>query len=654
MSVLKIKDAEGNWVGVTAIQGEQGEDGYSPVINVNTNTNSTYKLKITTKDKEFVTPNLKGSGGSGGSGNISSELGTIDNYKDFEGRNIPTYNSNMPPLQCFPGGTTYVFDKEVTMLVYNGDIDDNGNVDIDKYVSFTGKEITVPTTYYGTLTDYLIYNPVPKKEWDTWENPNIVKFMEYDDPAFFVKQKLDFSYDTVTTRAYELPNLKLNGNSTIDNATHLDTFKSGDAYICYDVYYDELNKKYYTKKGSYSYGVYNRRDFPFVLDEPVMCYPYDVSYREFTNGYPVPYPSPTWEGCKSNYPAFCRGKDYLLIDDLTLVTCDATLDGIPILNGNETLMELAEYEQPILESEEYDNSYDLVVADPYWIKSKLHHYNAQPTAPLMAVGLAAGSNYTLETLAGDCAIILTDKKTKNHITTEKEVVCYPTTTKVVAVNGSVKKETGTNKDKNSVGGNRNETVYEDGKLISYDYIDSTRDPIGKIDIPCALTCPYIYIRKGESYTFTVDDDDKMLMIYVACWNEEDYQGIKIVEGIEPYSSLMAERMASGATKFNVKTYWTPGGEFDVDDDKILQEFNIKLTDNTTEKDYCRFLNNDTIKHFDLDDFTMDGHTHTMAHVTDKEEFVQSLKVPTMTLSTSTLTDGVSELPENTFYFVYEE
>lgn len=654
MSVLKIKGADGNWVGVTAVKGEQGEEGYSPKINVNTNTNSTYKLKITTKDKEFITPNLKGAGGSGGSGNISSELGTIDNYKDFDGKNIPTYNSNMPPLQCFAGGTTYVFDKEVTMLVYNGEIDENGNVDIDKYVSYTGTEITIPTTYFGTLTDYVIYNPVPKKEWDTWENPNIVNFLEVDDSKFFVREDLDFSYETRITRAFNLPNLKLNGANHINNSTHLGTFESGDAYICYTANYDHLNKTYSTKNGSYDYAVYNRRDFPFVLDEPVMFYSYDTFNKEYTNGIEIPYPSPSWEYHKEYLPAFCRGKEYLIGSDLELLSCDTTIDGTPILNGNEVLMEIAEYEDEQLVAEDYNNAYDMIVADPYWVKSKLHHYNAQPLAPAMYVGLAPGSNYTIETLAGDCALILTDRTNRKHITTEKEVVCYPTTTKTANVSSSQAKETGQENSSGAIGGSQSGAGLGNGAVISYEYIDSTKDPIGKIDVPCALTCPYVYIRKGESYTFTVDDDDEMLGIWILCWNEDDYQGIKIVEGVEPYSTLMSERMASGATKFNVKTYWTPGLEFDVDDDKIMQEFNIKLCDNTTEKDYCRFLNNNTIKHFDLDEFTMDGHTHTMAHVTDKEEFVQSLKVPTMTLSTSTLTDGISELPENTFYFVYEE
>lgn len=46
----------------------KGEDGYSPTIEVEENTSSSYKLRITDVEGSYVTPNLKGSGGGGGSG----------------------------------------------------------------------------------------------------------------------------------------------------------------------------------------------------------------------------------------------------------------------------------------------------------------------------------------------------------------------------------------------------------------------------------------------------------------------------------------------------------------------------------------------------------------------------------------------------------
>ena len=79
---------------------------------------TTYKLRVTTEEKDFITPNLKGQGGTGGSGNISSELGTIDNYKEIEGEIIPTYNMDLPPLPMFMGGTRYAFERPVVLKVH--------------------------------------------------------------------------------------------------------------------------------------------------------------------------------------------------------------------------------------------------------------------------------------------------------------------------------------------------------------------------------------------------------------------------------------------------------------------------------------------------------------------------------------------------------
>lgn len=55
--------------GAPGQDGSDGADGFSPTITENTeNTESVYKLDITTKTGSFTTPNLKGSDGSGGSG----------------------------------------------------------------------------------------------------------------------------------------------------------------------------------------------------------------------------------------------------------------------------------------------------------------------------------------------------------------------------------------------------------------------------------------------------------------------------------------------------------------------------------------------------------------------------------------------------------
>ncbi len=48
-----------------ALKGRDGEDGFSPKITVASDTDTEYRLEITTKAGSFTTPNLKGSDGAG-------------------------------------------------------------------------------------------------------------------------------------------------------------------------------------------------------------------------------------------------------------------------------------------------------------------------------------------------------------------------------------------------------------------------------------------------------------------------------------------------------------------------------------------------------------------------------------------------------------
>lgn len=639
MSILKIKNANGEWQGVTAVKGDKGDNGVSPQIVVSVNNSNTYKLRVTTEDKEFITPNLKGEGGSGG-GNVNAELGTIDNYCDFDGENIPPYNMDMPPLPIFKGGARYAFERPVTMRVYNGEKDSNGNYDIDKYLTFeaalnedTGLyECVVLAEENGFLTDYVIYNPIPKQAWDTWENPNIVNVLPV------TSYKIHNEYKTNTFAM--LPNNRIS------------IYESGEAYIDYTRYVNALGKPY-TKAGDYAMAVYRREDFPFILDEPVKFWafsnghystnPVEISYYNDDGS----YPSAAWDEKVRSVTAFKVACDHT-VDGMNLGCCDPDSD----YWGNAVLMDIAENikDNNLLETREYD----WVIARPQDVNNHLGDYGAQPLAPAMYIGLACGHNYTIETTAGNCAIITPTNNTNKFITKEVQVQ-YPSTirTEVVTKNSAndfantdIGSSTSGSLGAGAVTGG---SKLQNGTVQYFNVVDTSGDPSCKMEVPVALSCPNKYLKRGESYTFYVDDDAEMYGIWVLCENEDDYKGIKVVEGVESYSLLMSERMASGATKFNLKVYTE---KWDRDD--IKGEYNIKLCDNTTENSYCRFLDNSTIKHYDLDVFTMVGHTHTSDELTDKAEFIESLNIPTMRLSTSTLTAGESELAENTFYFVYED
>lgn len=649
MSILKIKNANGEWQGVTAVKGDKGEDGISPQIVVTTNNSNTYKLRVTTKDKEFITPNLKGDGGSG-SGNVNAELGTIDNYCDFDGENIPPYMMDMPPLPIFKGGARYAFERPVVMRVYNGDKDSNGNYDIDKYLTFeatlntdTGLyECVVLAEENGFLTDYVIYNPIPKKEWDTWENPNIVKVLPV------TSSKIHREYKTNTFAM--LPNLR------IKNTNGTAIYESGEAYIDYTRYVNALGKPY-TKAGDYAMAVYRREDFPFILDEPVKYWDYDEKNKKYSeNPVEIPYydnegncPSAAWQDKVNGVTAFKVGCDHT-IDGMNLGCCDPESD----FWGNAVLMSHAENikDNNLLETREYD----WVIAKPQDVNNHLGDYGAKPLAPAMYIGLEPNHNYTIETTAGNCAIVTPTNNTNKFITKEVQVQ-YPSTirTEVVTKNSAndfantdIGSSSGGALGAGSVTGG---SKLENGTVQYFNVVDTSGDPMCKMEVPVGLSCPNKYLNRGESYTFYVDDDAEMYGIWVLCENEDDYKGIKVVEGVESYSLLMAERMASGATKFNLKVYTE---KWDRDD--IKGEYNIKLCDNTTENSYCRFLDNNTIKHYDLDVFTMVGHTHPVEELTNFEEYMNTVRaqIPVMRLSTAPLVAGEDALPENTFHFVYEE
>lgn len=71
--------------------GEDGDDGFSPVITVATSTENTYILHIKTADDEFDTPNLKGSGTGGASSMSDLEDVNLDHLTDGQ---ILVYNSS--------------------------------------------------------------------------------------------------------------------------------------------------------------------------------------------------------------------------------------------------------------------------------------------------------------------------------------------------------------------------------------------------------------------------------------------------------------------------------------------------------------------------------------------------------------------------------
>lgn len=74
---------------------------------------------------------------------------------------------NAEPIKTYAGGTVLTFPNEVTLRVYLED----GELERDKYVEYTGSTITIPDTKDGYLTDYIIYGLEFKR---TVADPNIL------------------------------------------------------------------------------------------------------------------------------------------------------------------------------------------------------------------------------------------------------------------------------------------------------------------------------------------------------------------------------------------------------------------------------------------------------------------------------------------------
>lgn len=79
-STFTITNGQDGEDGAPGLAGSPGADGYSPTITENSgNTESVYKLDITTKTGSFTTPNLKGADGADGSGGGTSDYTGLTN-----------------------------------------------------------------------------------------------------------------------------------------------------------------------------------------------------------------------------------------------------------------------------------------------------------------------------------------------------------------------------------------------------------------------------------------------------------------------------------------------------------------------------------------------------------------------------------------------
>ena len=645
MSILKIKNENGEWQGITSVKGDKGDPGVSPDITVSKNDRKTYQLTVDTKYRKFTTPNLRPNE-SAYIGNTDGELGMIDNWYEPEGHRVTPYLSELPKLprmsSTYP--TRYVFDHNVTMYTLDGEPNDKDICSIEDYTKHEGSEIVVQPNGQDYLTDYIIYNARPKYEWDTWEDKQLMK------------KTLGFPnsyYD------YKKNNSSLDGNRTYPagswnwvDAYMVATKDIGPA-VCDDGLY------YWGMKDALS-------DKGFLKYETGTLLPYD----DFLEGAESSWESSRLGRLVYNCPLMKKGIWNQMEGEVDGNCCGEMEDwGITKIIRRYVTTEAANRAK-------FPREMGMTIFAEGHIKQNtdVEGNNALKDADKhmgIFVALDPDKNYTIETLNGQVAIYapynnisLANGASSDNLNYGKHVGKV----KSLLMESYLETISIERKEETQIVGEN--TVQAQGKVpiagdkvlgtkVSY-YVNENPDAFGLAEVPSVFNTPHKVLDKGESLTFRISNYKwevpsvnpvGLWGIYLFCWNPEDYNGIKIVEGVEPYSTLDSERMAAGATKFNLKVKFgdTNSGLADVNTPRY--EYNIKLVDTTDNNGYVRYLTNEMKKSYDLDEFSLVGHKHKLEDISDLENLTKT--IPKMEVSTVSLADGTSPLAENTFYFVYE-
>lgn len=620
MSILKIKNEKGEWQGVTSVKGDKGDPGVSPDITVHKNDRKTYQLKINTKDRMFTTPNLKPDT-SAFIGNTDGELGTIDNWYDPEGHRVTAALTDLPQLPRLAThyNTRYIFDHDVVMYTMDGQPNEKDICSWENYTRHEGSEIEIEPNGEDYLTDYIIYNARPKYEWDTWESKQLMR-------------KVDGS-----------PNMWANWDRGLND------YRSGGCPF---------------KPGDWNWAniwMCAAKDLPAVCDEGLLDWGKPNAEGEYTS---TPRDMPLDINLQPLYgyvqwsPTMKAGKWWNVSQNAGGNCC-----GDPEDWGISKLLREAAEEPEKREKHPEEMSWCLFGSRRLDEKHANGNYVIDRNNAYRGIMMALEPSkfYTLESLNGPvaifspCAGIAASGVSLNggrHVT-KVQTDLYEASLETITIE---RREESQIIGADTIGTGKVPVGSDKvlGTTVSY-YTNENPNYCGRAEVPTILRTPHKIIQKGESITFRIgntyqDFAPNYLGVYLFCWNEEDYTGLKLTEGVEPYSVMEAERIASGATKFNMKVKFG-SVEDGFPDDAVRYEYNIRLVDTTEDNGYVRYLKNEIKKSYDLDEFSLVGHHHNMEDIDDLQELVDT--IPVMTVSTQTLSDGVSPLEENNFYFVYE-
>ena len=124
-------------------QGEKGNEGFSPTVTINTNTDQVYSLTITTADGQIVTPNLKASvPGAGTAGQVLTK--NSDTPYDMSFQSLPQAQDNQAGIVQLATETDLEPDSE-------GEIDSTKAVTPNLLSTYVEQEINNADDKYVTL-----------------------------------------------------------------------------------------------------------------------------------------------------------------------------------------------------------------------------------------------------------------------------------------------------------------------------------------------------------------------------------------------------------------------------------------------------------------------------------------------------------------------
>lgn len=623
MSILKIKNEQGEWQGITSVKGEKGDQGVSPDIVVSQNDRKGYKLTIDTKYRKFTTPNLRADA-SAYIGNTDGELGMIDNWYEPEGHRVTPALSALPQLPRLPSDyvTRYCFDHPVVMYTMEGEANDKDIFSWEDYERHEGSEIVVEPNGQDYLNDYIIYDARPKYEWDTWEDKQLME------------------------KVNGYPDMMANWDKSNDKYIHPGCPFTPGQWNWIDAY------------------MIDAKEVPAVCDTGLLNYGTprdDGTFGEGTRMELDPQTPPLYNLIRTA-PGMKNGIWMTIAQNAEGNCC-----------GEENAWGISKILYHVNKQAEWRESHPaemnmVLVSEGDIAKANDADGNnmfktAEKHRGIM-VALSPSKYYTIESLNGQVAIFSPCAGFTNYTGDEPNLGKYVTKVKKDLYETKVETITISRREETQIVGA--ETTGSQGKVpvcqdkvlgttLMY-YVNDNPNYVGRAEVPAILRTPQKVINKGESCTFRIGNTYQPFApnywgVYLFCWNEEDYAGIKITEGIEPYSVIESERIASGATKFNMKVCFGDDNDGLGDPDAPIYEWNIRLVDTTEDGGYVRYATNEIKKSYDLDEFSLVGHHHELADIDDLQNLVDT--IPVMELSTQTLSDGASPLEENHFYFVYE-